>query len=57
MDHQQYAKVFELHKNYYWLNVNANTTIDFPRLPDLNAGKIKYVKICCNDVVPTFFWW
>ena len=40
--------------DYDWIHTNPGAA-DFPCLPDLNAGKIKHVKICCNDVAPTFF--
>ena len=44
---------------YDWIHTNlrsgAPEAVDFPCLPDLNAGKIKHVKIFCNDVAPTFF--
>ena len=45
----------EFSKDLVWVRVDKNTSVDLPFLANLNAGKIKHVKIQCNEIDPLFF--
>ena len=40
---------------YVWVHVKPSSSVNFPYLPDLNAGKARHAKIQCSEVKSTIF--
>ena len=41
--------------DYVWVHVKPDSSVKFPYLPDLNAGKARHAKIQCSEVKSTIF--